>query len=365
VANTTLVPVSTANVKISLSTDGGSTFPVVLAASTANDGSESVAIPNTSTTQARIKVEAVGNIFFDMSNANFTITGIPLPAYRAPYDFDGDNKSDVSSWRGNDGLWTALQSSLSGTPRTYSWGSDTLGDKIVPADYDGDGKTDFAVYRNGTWYVSKNSGGDVTFVWGTATDIPVPADFDADGKADIAIYRPTEGASQGLWYVLKSSTNYASYDVAVFGASTDKPVTGDYNGDGKADYAVIRRSGGVTTWYILYTGTSTFAASSWGTDTDIPVPGDYDGDRKNDLAVWRPATGTWYVFKSGGGIIGAQFGADGDVPVPADYDGDMKTDLAVSRASDNYWYIQASTAGIIFQPFGGSGQTPVPSAYIP
>ncbi|MEK7856053.1 MAG: reprolysin-like metallopeptidase, partial [Acidobacteriota bacterium] len=80
VANTTGAPVSTANVKISISTDGGNTFPTVLAASTANDGTESVTIPNTPTTTARIKVEAVGNIFFDISNANFTITaGGPTP----------------------------------------------------------------------------------------------------------------------------------------------------------------------------------------------------------------------------------------------------------------------------------------------
>lgn len=74
VNNTTAAPVSCANVKISLSTDGGNTFPTVLAASTPNDGSEALAIPNTPTTTARIKVEAVGNIFFDISNANFTIT---------------------------------------------------------------------------------------------------------------------------------------------------------------------------------------------------------------------------------------------------------------------------------------------------
>ena len=61
------------NVKISLSSDGGFTYPDVLVASTPNDGSESVTIPGVATAHARIKVEAVGNVFFDISNADFTI----------------------------------------------------------------------------------------------------------------------------------------------------------------------------------------------------------------------------------------------------------------------------------------------------
>jgi hypothetical protein len=61
------------NVRISLSTDGGHTFPTVLAASTANDGSQSVILPNVSTSTARIKVEAVGNYFFDVNDKSFRI----------------------------------------------------------------------------------------------------------------------------------------------------------------------------------------------------------------------------------------------------------------------------------------------------
>jgi hypothetical protein len=61
------------NVKISLSTDSGLTYPTVLAASTPNDGSQVVTLPNINTTTARIKVEAVGNYFFDINNADFTI----------------------------------------------------------------------------------------------------------------------------------------------------------------------------------------------------------------------------------------------------------------------------------------------------
>jgi Metallo-peptidase family M12B Reprolysin-like len=101
VANTSGPPVNCANVKISLSTDGGNTFPLVLAASTPNDGSEPVVIPNTSTTTARVKVEAVGNVFFDTSNANFTITLTQGGAFSGFHDGAGCNTIQGWAWDAN------------------------------------------------------------------------------------------------------------------------------------------------------------------------------------------------------------------------------------------------------------------------
>ena len=55
----------------------------------------------------------------------------------------------------------------------------------------------------------------------------------------------------------------------------------------------------------------------WGLDGDIPVPGDYDGDGKVDFAIYRPTGGMWYVVPSSdpGGILIRQWGLDGDIPV--------------------------------------------------
>jgi hypothetical protein len=68
------------NVRILLSTDGGNSFyngtATVLLASTPNDGSEQITVPNVNTSTARIFVEGVNNVFYDVSNVNFTITPV-------------------------------------------------------------------------------------------------------------------------------------------------------------------------------------------------------------------------------------------------------------------------------------------------
>jgi hypothetical protein len=73
VANTSSVPVSCANVRILLSIDGGLSFPFTLAPSVPNSGSATISVPNVPTFTARVKVEAIDNIFFNISQ-EFTIT---------------------------------------------------------------------------------------------------------------------------------------------------------------------------------------------------------------------------------------------------------------------------------------------------
>jgi hypothetical protein len=63
---------------------------------------------------------------------------------------------------------------------------------------------------------------------------------------------------------------------------------GDFDGDGRADISVFRRTTGQ--WFIK--GSSVSSTVAWGGGLDVPVAADYDGDGKVDVSVYRPSTGT-------------------------------------------------------------------------
>ncbi|MBO3115163.1 DUF5011 domain-containing protein [Winogradskyella sp. DF17] len=73
VAGTTGNGVNAANVDIFLSTDGGDTYTVALATNVPNDGSHDIVVPDVQGNQNRVMVRGANNIFFDISNTNFTI----------------------------------------------------------------------------------------------------------------------------------------------------------------------------------------------------------------------------------------------------------------------------------------------------
>jgi uncharacterized repeat protein (TIGR03803 family) len=293
-------------------------------------------------------------------------------------DFNRDAKADITLYRPSDNSWSSATISFSGFPYTglvRSVPTGLSGDIPVAGDYNGDGTSDLAVYQSstGTWNILNSSlpvGGSsgfslrpvqVAYQWGIDADLPVPGDYDGDGRTDPAVYRP----ANGVWYLLRSSTNFTTSAAVQWGLPGDVPVPGDYDGDGVTDVAVYRPSTGV--WYLLKssTGFTTFTAQQWGLANDITVPGDYDGDGKTDLAVYRPSTHIWYILHSSTSFASSatyDFGLSGDIPAPGDYDGDGRTDVVLWRPANSTWYFLRSSTGFTVWAaigFGALGDLPI------
>ncbi len=186
---------------------------VTSAASGVGSGSVSFMVQPNSGLTRRSSI-AVAGLTFTVKQAKRTSVAA------APFDFDGDGKSDIGVYRPSSGTWFVLQS-LAGSTTSVQFGFGA--DKLVPADYDGDGKADVAIYRpsNGTWYSLGTTSGFTATQFGFGNDIPVPGDYDGDGKTDIGVYRP----STGTWYLLRSS---AGFSATQYGVGADVPLPSVY-----------------------------------------------------------------------------------------------------------------------------------------
>jgi hypothetical protein len=289
-----------------------------------------------------------------------------LKAENQVADFDADGRAEVAVYRDMAAsVWYTIN------PASFVFSAaqfGTTGDQVTPGDFDGDGKTDLAVWRgtSGTFYAQHSGTGNlIGLPWGTVGDDPqVAADFDGDGRADFAVWRPGPGGagSQAIFHVFQSSNGAYRAVPWGLGGGGDVSVSGDYDGDRKADFGVYRTPS--WTYYVL-ASTQGFIAQPFGVySTDLLVPGDYDGDTKTDFAVYRRTVGAWYVLRSSTGTLyGQPFGAMDDIPVPADYDGDGKTDVAVARVQVGQmtWYIwQSATQTLKAIPFGATLDYPIP-----
>jgi hypothetical protein len=258
------------------------------------------------------------------------------------FDLDGDGRTDISVFRQSANTFYTLHS-LTNTLQSNSFGSGTSDIWLNnTADFDGDGRADLLILKlDGagilTWSILNTSNNTVqSTIWGNfsagALDALAIGDYDGDGRQDIAVFR----RSTGIFYIIDSSTGTAHAET--FGAVNDFPSIGDYDGDGKSDLTVVRVESGQRVWYIRNSSNGAVRREVWGTSASDGVfffaPIDVDGDGKQDIMVNRTVSGqrVFFILRSSDGAQQAvTWGlAPSSTALFGDYDGDGKTDF-VSR----------------------------------
>ena len=119
-----------------------------------------------------------------------------------------------------------------------------------------------------------------------------------------------------------------------FGTNTDRPVAGDWNGDGVVTIGVY--SGGSWTLDVDGDGVFTGADVTVTFGNGLPVVGDWNGDGIDDLGTY--AAGRWSLDSNGDRMLDArdqvfELGSSSDQPIAGDWDGDGRDEPAIYQSS--------------------------------
>ncbi len=285
-------------------------------------------------------------VAFSRGDGNWDITNGPAPSFIPDWahqsgvrvvtgDFNGNGLMDIALVRQAPG-WGSIPIAFSrgdgnwditnGPAPTFipDWAHQP-GVRAVTGDFNGDGLTDIALVRqtpgwasipiafavgDGTWRIT--NGPAPTFItdWAHQPGVRIViGDFNGDGLMDIALVRQTPGwasipiafaVGDGTWRITNAPAPSFITDWAH--QPGVRIVTGDFNGDGLTDIALVRQTPGWAsipiafavgdgTWRITNGPAPTFI-TDWAHQPGVRVlTGNYNGNGLTDIALVRQTPG--------------------------------------------------------------------------
>jgi hypothetical protein len=296
-------------------------------------------------------------------------------------DFNADSRPDlvVANQSGNtvsvfvDVTASGATSAAFAAPQTFAVGNDPR--DVAEADFNGDGRPDLVVVNRADNTVSvllnTTAPGSAavsfatpqTFAVGTQPYAVEVGDFNGDGRPDLAVANFGSGTVSVLLNTTapgSAAVSFAAQQTFAAGNAPYDVVVADFNGDGRADIAVVNGLNN-TVSVLLDTTTAGATAASFTAPQTFAVDSspvfvtaaDLNGDGRPDLAVANGGSNTVSVLLNttapGSGSVSFashQTFATGNGPTgitSADLDGDGRADLAVADYYGNTLSVLVNT----------------------
>jgi hypothetical protein len=209
---------------------------------------------------------------------------------------------------GDTGFFGGALAVASGDPNLVVWYGEDNTPPLVDNEYEifgqllgdaggmpvGDDTVGLVDVSQGIWHLRDSSGAITSFWYGNPGDLPIAGDWDGDGVATPGLYRQ----SDGFFYSRNSNSTGIADSECFAGNPEDVPVVGDWDGDGDDNLGIYRPS---EQKFYLFTVTCTGSPMGaaqiellFGNPGDKPVAGDWDGDGIDEVGLHRESTGFFY-----------------------------------------------------------------------
>lgn len=194
----------------------------------------------------------------------------------------------------------------------------------ITGKWGGDGVEYGGWHLGNRWCVQMPQSAIRCFYFGAEGDKPVVGDWDGDGTDGIGIVR------NGNWQLANSLTNPWVFRSFNYGVGSDRPVVGGWEKAGPDSIGVVRGNQWILAKDIW--NPWVFRAFYFGVESDIPVAKDWDANGTDTPGIVR--NGTWMLMNSiWFGNIDRMFGFGiaGDLPVAGDWNNDRRDTFGIVR----------------------------------